>query len=1108
MSVVRRAALPAMFLAAAIVVFFGVSAFRADAQATGEAGVAEAPRVDTLQVIDGEVFDSAVIGNRVIVVGTFTQVRNPGGATIDQPYIAAYNADTGQFDGSFRPDVDDFVNAVTVGPANAVFIGGQFNTVGGEAHRKIAKLNANGEVNSAFRVAVDATVNVVEVAHGKVYFGGRFTAVNGQARTSLAAVDVNSGAVDSATDFDFSFSNQAGGGVAVRWLDISSDGSFMFVSHGARFIDGEIRSGVARFDLTANSTTLNNWQTLLYDNELDRLGGVLRIRRLAVAPNGEYVVIVTSGGDRPPAGDTAVRFSTSGGANVQPDWISRHFDTVLGVAINNDTVFVGGHFQFQEAPGSDNPFPGDPLVNFGFGQDQGPLSLGSQVVQREQLGALDPATGKSLGWNPGSDSFIGVQSLTWDDRLGLLVGHDGNRLGGVSTIGRHGIFPIGGTPTPTPTPTPNGGFSCNATFAGGSATVTFSGDLGDSLQLRRNGSWAATVTGTSATITADQGDTLTARLRGPNYANPFQDIDCTTGNGGAGGTPAGGVESITTRVIAPGNGAVVNGGTVTISGESTGPGGIRRVRLTVVRVDTGEYLRADGTYSSEWSPLDIDLNTGDEMSTWSIDVDLDFAGRYDVVARTFDASGNRDASVRRNFTVVQAASAAPELVIDAPIVRGGEVEILGSASDDVGVASVNFLIQNQDSQLYFRNDGSVGAAERFSTTLSNEGGTVTNWSRTITGLPAGQWQITADVFDDAGQRSRRARTFSQVGTAAPPEIELTSGAEQKLAPGSRFSFAGEATASVEIESVQVRVVNSLDGSGVGANGQLGRQANFFVVPGTAGGTIQSWTYTTPELAVGTYDVQFRVIDEFGSVDRVFTQVVAGPIGDAQPTATFDGENRFAQGVDSLTLNISGTAADDIGVAQVAVSVFDEQARRWLHPDGTYDSIPEPFLANLSAPGQTNTDWSLAFTAPADGTYQFHVRAVDTAGQAARFRLFGNFRAYPGDEIPTVTVTQPAAGEAIAGNRLSATGTARDDTSVTGVEVRIRNNATGEYLRADGSLGGSQWLDASLTNIGGVRTNWDLVSPVLPDGVWNVQIRSVDDNGQLSDPMITRTITIG
>ena len=1144
-------------------------------------GVSETPRTDTLQVLDGEVFDSVIIGNRVIVVGDFTQIRNVGGATITQPYIAAYNADSGRFDGTFRPDVDNFINAIAT-DGSAVYIVGQFGRVDGEAHRRVAKVDSNGDVVSAFDTSVGTTPDAVAFGQGRVFIGGNFTSVNGQGVEALAALNPDTGNLDASTDFNFEFSVQTGGGIGVRWLEVSPNGSQLWATHTARFIDGQNRTGVARFNISGAGTTLANWSTNLYDNELARFGGALRMRRLAISPDGSYVVVVTSGGDRPPAGDTANRFPTSGGANVNADWVSRHFDTVLGVTISNDAVYVGGHFQFQEAPGSDNPFPGDAQTNFGFGQAQGPIALGNQVVQREQLGALDPTTGKSLDWNPGSDSFIGVQSLTWSNQYGLLVGHDGSRLGGQTNIGRHAIFPIGGGGGGTPTPT--GDFSCNATFNNGTATVTFTGDLGFSLQVLRNGGWAGTVNANTVTINANSTDTIAARLRGPNYTEPFQDIACNTGDGGGTPTPTGdfscnatfnnGTATVTftgdlgfslqvlrnggwagtvnantvtinanstdtiaarlrgpnytepfqdiacntggngtalnSTISTPGNGAVVNAGNVTLSGNATSPNGISTVRLTVVRRATGEYLNEDGSYTAEWAPIDIDLNTNASSSPWSVQVRLDFTGQFDISARVFDSDGNRDETqALRSFLVGGATNAPPEISIATPDfdIASSTVVVSGTAADDLGVQSVSFLVRNRATNLYYRADGSIGEAQSLSATLSSPGGTSTEWTRTITGLPVGEWQLTIDGFDTSGQRTRINRVFTQSGNTAPPAITLTSGANQKLPGNSRFSFAGTAEASAGIDHVSVILRDTIDRSGVQANGALGDRAVPFVIPGTNGGTSRNWSYLSPRLPAGTYDVIFRVTDSIGSSNIVRTQIVVGPAGDDLPTITFDIDNRFAQGVDSLRIDISGTAADDNGVNRVTIGILDTDSNEWLQRDGSRGPTPDPFFADLSAPQARQPNWNFTFNAPVAGEYFFFVSAVDTAGQAASDDLLGTFRAFPGDNLPQAVITSPVDGVTITNGRISASGSATDDGTLTAVEILIRNLDTGQSLRSDGSLGAAQWIETSITNPGGNRTNWAYSTPVLPDGEYQVQVRARDNNEQTTSPTTRVNVTL-
>ena len=90
---------------------------------------------------------------------------------------------------------------------------------------------------------------------------------------------------------------------------------------------------------------------------------------------------------RPPISDTAIRFPIAGADNVQPDWVSRHFDSVYSVAITEDAVYLGGHFQFEPSPTAPSPWPGLTNVGYGTGQGLSGYGLGDDVVRRDHLGA-------------------------------------------------------------------------------------------------------------------------------------------------------------------------------------------------------------------------------------------------------------------------------------------------------------------------------------------------------------------------------------------------------------------------------------------------------------------------------------------------------------------------------------------------------------------------------------------------------------------------------------------------------------------------------------------------------------------------------------------------
>ncbi len=67
------------------------------------------PRPDTPVVLDGSVYGQALLGDRVIVGGSFTQIELANGSIANQPYLFAYDANAGAFDPSFDPVLNDEV---------------------------------------------------------------------------------------------------------------------------------------------------------------------------------------------------------------------------------------------------------------------------------------------------------------------------------------------------------------------------------------------------------------------------------------------------------------------------------------------------------------------------------------------------------------------------------------------------------------------------------------------------------------------------------------------------------------------------------------------------------------------------------------------------------------------------------------------------------------------------------------------------------------------------------------------------------------------------------------------------------------------------------------
>ena len=414
--------------------------------------VPSTPRTNTPRISTGEIWDIEVVGHRVFIAGTFTSLQNTTGntAVVNQRYLASYNWSTGLIDTAFRPTFGGGgVTAVEASPdGTKLYVAGSFNTVNGVTKRKIASLNlTTGAPVAGFTANASAQATALAATNSTLYVGGNFQTVNGTARVGLAAVNGTTGAVVPGFVNNMSGGIGVNGMLTVQQLKLTHDDTKLLVVHTGRKIANQDRYGVGLISTQTNQ--LLPWRTRLWDDNLQFVGGIQRAYGGDIAPNDQYFVVTSgSGGDRPPINDTAVAFPVAGNDNVQPLWVSRHFDSVYSVAITERAVYVGGHFGFEESPTAPDPWPGLDNVGYGTGQGLAGYGLGDAVVRRDHIGALNPADGKALEWNPGSNSFEGNKAMEATAR-GLFVGGDGMYQGGKNT-GRVAFYDFNSNPAPSP----------------------------------------------------------------------------------------------------------------------------------------------------------------------------------------------------------------------------------------------------------------------------------------------------------------------------------------------------------------------------------------------------------------------------------------------------------------------------------------------------------------------------------------------------------------------------------------------------------------------------------------------------------------------------------
>ncbi|MCW5948863.1 MAG: VCBS repeat-containing protein [Pyrinomonadaceae bacterium] len=108
--------------------------------------------------------------------------------------IARLNQD-GSLDTAYNPNPNAGVQAIGFSGAKLVVVG-SFSNIGGGASGGIARLNYDGTNDGTFTAAVSGAATIAEQADGKILIGGSFVTVGGQTRTRLARFNTD-GTLDS-----------------------------------------------------------------------------------------------------------------------------------------------------------------------------------------------------------------------------------------------------------------------------------------------------------------------------------------------------------------------------------------------------------------------------------------------------------------------------------------------------------------------------------------------------------------------------------------------------------------------------------------------------------------------------------------------------------------------------------------------------------------------------------------------------------------------------------------------------------------------------------------------------------------------------------------------
>jgi hypothetical protein len=203
---------------------------------------------DTVEA-NGRVWDILRVDDRIYLAGSFTQLTNTDGTTVARNNLAAIDANTGQVDPDWNPDVTRPSSPMALSSdGNRLFVGGTFTNVGGLTRNRLAAIDvATGGVNTQWNAGVNSTVWALAVSGNRVYAGGDFTTVKSQPRTHIAKIDASTGAPDPnwTPSADQISPNHYG---SVRALAFPADGSRLYVGGYFQSISGQQTGNLVALD--------------------------------------------------------------------------------------------------------------------------------------------------------------------------------------------------------------------------------------------------------------------------------------------------------------------------------------------------------------------------------------------------------------------------------------------------------------------------------------------------------------------------------------------------------------------------------------------------------------------------------------------------------------------------------------------------------------------------------------------------------------------------------------------------------------------------------------------------------------------------------------------
>ncbi len=273
---------------------------------------------------NAEVFDAAYLpSGKVIVVGDFMTYNG-----VACQKIARLNAD-GTLDETFDTSVgaNTTITEVEILSDGKILIAGFFTQYKGVARKNIARLNADGTLDTSFDVAGgpdNVPTEIVPLSNGKIITAGWFTSFNGTIQNRIARLNAD-GSLDATFNTGTGFNN------AINALAIQSDGKIAAVGNFTQY-NGTNRSHIARLNADGS-----------LDGTFDPGTGTdNNISSVLIMPSGKIVIAGSFNNYNSTSSSNIAQLNTDGSRDT--NFTTSLNSSGMGLALQNGKIIVTGYF--------------------------------------------------------------------------------------------------------------------------------------------------------------------------------------------------------------------------------------------------------------------------------------------------------------------------------------------------------------------------------------------------------------------------------------------------------------------------------------------------------------------------------------------------------------------------------------------------------------------------------------------------------------------------------------------------------------------------------------------------------------------------------------------